>query len=377
MGSGTLRDVQRGRATNQRKRRRDQAARRIAIPTRPSTGSGADRRQSSSAPDPPQQNPNDDRRASRPIDNPEDLRVQVDNKKRRVGRGGPPAASTSLSSTVMETPSAARLPPGPANLPPVAQGRRERDISPIRVPTATTTTNDRGGRPAAASIMPPPPLPADGGHNRQGEKRANRKRNRRPRSGVRDASASSRPSTPAASAPPSSRRLPQSPEDLLTPYMLKVAIRLPNRPRSSEIQEVVDVLPAEFYPDSSPLDRAIYAADHAEDRARLGKKLAEQQKFRLKVVSEQERQENDMRVKIMAEMLSEAQKKADRERADPFYQSDGQRPSTSGTQRRSASSSSSRPAAPSRSGPPPPRSSRRDDDRSFRGGKGGRAKGRK
>ena len=136
--------------------------------------------------------------------------------------------------------------------------------------------------------------------------------------------------------------------------MLKVAIRLPNRPRSSEIQEVVDVLPAEFYPDSSPLDRAIYAADHAEDRARLGKKLAEQQKFRLKVVSEQERQENDMRVKIMAEMLSEAQKKADRERADPFYQSDGQRPSTSGTQRRSASSSSSRPAAPSRSGPPPP-----------------------
>ena len=61
-----------------------------------------------------------------------------------------------------------------------------------------------------------------------------------------------------------------------------------------------------------------------------------------------------MRVKIMAEMLSEAQKKADRQRADPFYQQDGQRPSTSGTQRRSASSSSSHSAAPSRSGPPPP-----------------------
>ena len=83
-------------------------------------------------------------------------------------------------------------------------------------------------------------------------------------------------------------------------------------------------------------------------------KLVEQQKFRLQVVSERERQEDEMRVKIMAELLSEAQRKADRQRTDPFHQPDGQRPSTSGTQRRSASSSSSRSAAPSRSGPPPP-----------------------
>ena len=150
--------------------------------------------------------------------------------------------------------------------------------------------------------------------------------------------------------------------------MLAVAIKLPSHPRSKDIQKVVDILPAAFYPNSSPMDRAIYAADHAVDRARSARKLIEQYNFRMKVVGE-----HDAKVAQMAQLLSDAKKEADRVRAE-FSQPDGQMPSTSGTQRHSASSSNH---APPSGRNPPPRHSRKDNAPSYRGGKGGRGKGRK
>ena len=150
--------------------------------------------------------------------------------------------------------------------------------------------------------------------------------------------------------------------------MLAVAIKLPSHPRPKDIQKVVDILPAAFYPNSSPMDRAIYAADHAADRARLARKLIEQYNFRMKVVGE-----HDAKVAQMAQLLSDAKKEADRVRAE-FSQPDGQMPSTSGTQRHFASSSNH---APPSGRNPPPRHSRKDDAPSYRGGKGGRGKGRK
>ena len=178
-------------------------------------------------------------------------------------------------------------------------------------------------------------------------------------------------STASFSSP--SLRLPRSPEDLLTTEMLATAIRLPSHPRSKDIQCVcvVDILPAEFFPNSSLMDRAVYAADHATERARQGKKLAEQCNFKMKVVGEY-----DAEVAWIAKALSDAKKEADRARADAtqFAQPDGQQPLTSSTQRRFASTG----ASPSPSGQnPPPRHSRKDDAPSYRGGKGGRGKGRK
>ena len=152
--------------------------------------------------------------------------------------------------------------------------------------------------------------------------------------------------------------------------MLAIAIELPTHPRSKDIQKVVNILPADFYPNSSPMDRAIYAADHAVDRARLGKKLIEQYNFKIKVVGE-----HDAKVAKMAQLLSDAKKEADRIRAEAaLAQSDGQRPSTSGTQRHFAPPSN---RAPPSGRNPPPRHSRKDDAPSYRGGKGGRGKGRK
>ena len=153
--------------------------------------------------------------------------------------------------------------------------------------------------------------------------------------------------------------------------MLAVAIKLPSHPRSRDIQRVTDILPAEFYPNSSPMDRAIHAADHAVDRARQGKKLAEQYNFKMKVVGE-----CDEEVAKIAKWLSDAKKEADRARAEAngLLQPDGQLPSTSGTQRHFASSRASTSPSGQR---PPPRQSRKDDAPSYRGGKGGRGKGRK
>ena len=366
MGNGTLRDISRGKASNQRKRRREGAARRIAEATR-STGSGSDQRQTPLTLDPPQHHPRDDRRAKAGGNN---LQIEVREKRRRVSKGGPPDASASLSSTVMD--GSARLPHDPAPRPPPPQRQRSRDISPIRVPTqTTTTTNNQGGAlaGAAANLPPPPPPPVNDDQQRREEQNANKKkRNRRPKRKSGDASTSNRSSTSTASASSPSHRPPQSPEDLLTEKMLAIAIKLPNHPRPKDIQKVVDILPAAFYPNSSPMDRAIHAADHAADRARLARKLIEQYNFRMKVVGE-----HDAKVAQMAQLLSDAQKDADRVRAE-FAQSDGQMPSTSGTQRHSASSSNH---APPSGRNPPPRHSRKDDAPSYRGGKGGRGKGRK
>ena len=49
------------------------------------------------------------------------------------------------------------------------------------------------------------------------------------------------------------------------------------------------------------MDRAIHAADHAADRARLARKLIEQYNFRMKVVGE-----HDAKVAQMAQLLSDA-----------------------------------------------------------------------
>ena len=367
LGNGTLRDIARGKASNQRKRRREGAARRTVEATR-STGSGSDQRQTPVTQDPPQHHPREDRRANAGGDN---IRVEANEKRRRVSRGGPPDASASLSSTVMDDP--ARLPHSPAPHPSHPQRQRSRDISPIRgpVPTTTTTTNNQGGllAVAASGMPPPPPPPVNDDQQRRGEKKANKKkRNRRPIRKPADASTSNRSSTSTASGSSPSPRPPQSPEDLLTEKMLAIAIKLPNHPRSREIQKVVDILPADFYPNSSSMDRAIYAADHAVDRARLARKFIEQYNFRMKVVGE-----HDAKVAQMAKLLSDAQKEADRVRAE-FSQPDGQTPSTSGTQRHSASSSN---RAPPSGRNPPPRHSRKDDAPSYRGGKGGRGKGRK
>ena len=106
--------------------------------------------------------------------------------------------------------------------------------------------------------------------------------------------------------------------------MLAIAIELPTHPRSKDIQKVVNILPADFYPNSSPMDRAIHAADHATDRARLGKKLVEQYNFKMKVVGEY-----DAEVAKIAKMLSDAKKEADRAHAEASRaQPDGQQTST-------------------------------------------------
>ena len=373
IGNGTLRDIQRGTASNQRKRRREGAARRIAEASR-STGSGNDQRQLQQAQDLPPPNQRDDRRQQVGSNN---IQVEVTNKKRRVNKCGPPPTSSSLSSTVMEAApasTAARSPHGLAP-PPPPPGRQPRDISPIRGPATTTTTssNQRGTLAVVgANQLLPPSLPVGDDQTPRVEKNANKKRNRRPRKKDRDASTSNRSSTSAASSFSSSQRIPLTPEDLLTPEMLAVAIRMPGHPRREEIQRVVDVLPADFYPNLSPMDRAVFAADHAVDSARQGKKLAEQYNFRMKVIGEKEKQAAEI-----AKWLSDAHREADRLRAgaDPFAQHDGQRPSTSGTQRHA---SSSRGAASTPSGQrPPSRSGERGGEPSYRGRKGGRGKGRK
>ena len=102
----------------------------------------------------------------------------------------------------------------------------------------------------------------------------------------------------------------------------------------------------------------------------MARKLIEQYNFKMKVVSE-----HDTKVAQMAQLLSDAQKEADRVRAEAaLAQSDRQRPSTSGTQRHFAPPSN---RAPPSGRNPPPRHSRKDDAPSYRGGKGGRGKGRK
>merc|ERR1711911_91316 len=169
MGNGTLRDISRGKASNQRKRRREGAARRIAEATR-STGSGSDQRQTPVTQDPPQHLPRDDNDADAGGNN---FQIVVSEKRRRVSRGGPPDASASLSSTVMDGP--ARLPHGPAPRPPPPQRQRSRDISPIRVPTqTTTTTNNQGGALAGAAAVLPPPPPVNDDQQRREEQNANK-----------------------------------------------------------------------------------------------------------------------------------------------------------------------------------------------------------
>ena len=95
--------------------------------------------------------------------------------------------------------------------------------------------------------------------------------------------------------------------------MLAVAIKLPNHPRPRDIQKVVDILPADFYPNSSPMDCAIHAADHAADRASLARRLIEQYNFKMKVVGE-----HDTKVAQMAQLLSDAQKEADFRHSTPL-----------------------------------------------------------
>ena len=373
LGNGTLQDVTRGRASNQRKRRREGAARRIAEASRNATGSGADQRQTPTAQDLPRQNPVSDRRDNVGNDN---LTVGVVDKRRKVSRSGPSTTSSSLSSTLMGAASNATstsLPPIPALNPPPPPSRRSRDISPIRGPTTTMTTTTSRGTVAGegANLPPPPPPPAIDDQQRQGGGNANSKKNRRPKRKARDASTSNRSSTSAASAFPPPRRLPRTPEDLLTPEMLAIAIKLPDRPRSREIQTVIDILPADFYPNCSPLDRALYAADAAVDKDRAGKKLRDQYNFKMKVAAE-----HDEQVAMMTKFLVDAKKEADRVRAEAhqFWQPDGQQPSTSGTQRHSASTGNTSSSSSQR---PTPRPNKRDDPPSYRGGKGGRGKGRK
>ena len=374
LGNGTLQDVTRCRASNQRKRRREGASRRIAEAARNATGSGADQRQVPAALDLPRPNPVADRRDNVGKDN---VTVEVLDKRRKIVRSGPSTTSSSLSSTVMEAASTATstsLPPVPAINPPPPPSRRSRDISPIRGPTVTTTTTIPGGTVAggSANLPPPPPPPAIDDQQRQGGGNANsKKKNRRPKRKASDASTSNRSSTSAASAFPPPRRLPRTPEDLLTPEMLAIAIKLPDRPRSREIQTVIDILPADFYPNCSPLDRALYAADAAVDKDRAGKKLRDQYNFKMKVAAE-----HDEQVAMMTKFLVDAKKEADRVRAEAhqFWQPDGQQPSTSGTQRHSASTSNNSSSSSQR---PTPCSNKRDDPPSYRGGKGGRGKGRK
>ena len=152
--------------------------------------------------------------------------------------------------------------------------------------------------------------------------------------------------------------------------MLAVAYRLPSHPRPQDVKIVTDVLPADFYPESSPTDRAFYAADAAVDKARGVKKALAQYNFKVKVCEDQDEQ-----VRKIAQWLSDAKKEADRARADrdSFLQADGQRPSTSGTQRHFASSRSSSTSSQRL----PPQQDRRDDTPTYRGGKGGRGKGKR
>ena len=184
LGNGTLQDVTRCRASNQRKRRREGASRRIAEAARNATGSGADQRQVPAALDLPRPNPVADRRDNVGKDN---VTVEVLDKRRRIVRSGPSTTSSSLSSTVMEAASTATstsLPPVPAINPPPPPSRRSRDISPIRGPTTTTTTTTPRGTVAggSANLPPPPPPPAIDDQQRQEGGNANsKKKNRRPK----------------------------------------------------------------------------------------------------------------------------------------------------------------------------------------------------
>ena len=161
------------------------------------------------------------------------------------------------------------------------------------------------------------------------------------------------------------------PEELLTPEMLAAALKLPSHPRPSDVRAITDILPIDFYPNESPLDRAIFAADAAAEKHRAGKKLLAQYNFKLKVVGEQDEQ-----VAKFTKLLADAKKEADRARADAesFRQADGQLPSTSGTQSHFAAARDDSSTSGQRS---TPRSDRRDDAPSYRGGKGGKSKSRK